>query len=494
MLIIVDTTPIGRILNRFSKDVDVADYSLIFTLRMLTSQFFKTLVAFIMIGMEASVIMLALLPVLIFYYIIQRLYIATSRQLKRIESTTRSPIYNHFAETVHGSAIIRAFGVNDRFIEEYNRRLDINNSCFHSSFTASRWLSIRLEFFGYTIVFFAATFAVLSKDWLSPGLAGLAISYSLNISTVVSMFIRCVTDLETNIVSIERIVEYSELQEEARYRGHSGHLDDRWPSRGEIRFDDYSTRYREGMPPVLHNVSFVIQPGEKVGIVGRTGAGKSSICLALFRLIEPCGGRIFIDNIDITGLGLFELRSKITIIPQDPELFTGSLRLNLDPFELSSDEQIWQALEVAHLKDYVVKQAQGLALPVVEGGENMSVGQRQLLCLARAVLRKNKILVMDEATSGKVHTFHTNHQTNHVVYLFTIAIDIETDELVQKTIRQEFADCTIVTIAHRLNTVIDYDRILVLGDGRVLEFDQPQALLANEASVFHSMAKAANLV
>ena len=241
-----------------------------------------------------------------------------------------------------------------------------------------------------------------------------------------------------------------------------------WPTNGCILFNKYSTRYREGLELVLKQMSFEIKAGHRVGVVGRTGAGKSSLTLALFRLIESAHGSIHIDGVDISQLGLYDLRSRLTIIPQDPVLFTGTLRLNLDPFEKHSDQQIWTALELAHLKPFIVCLEAGLNHPVSEGGENLSVGQKQLICLARALLRKSKIIVLDEATA---------------------AVDIETDELIQQTIRKEFNDCTIVTIAHRINTILDYDRVLVMNEGQVAEYDSPQVLLNNYNSIFFSMAK-----
>lgn len=241
-----------------------------------------------------------------------------------------------------------------------------------------------------------------------------------------------------------------------------------WPSKGKINFNGYSTRYRDGLELVLKEISFEIKGGHRVGVVGRTGAGKSSLTLALFRLVEAADGRITIDGVDIGQLGLYDLRSRITIIPQDPVLFTGTLRLNLDPFEKHSDADLWTALELAHLKPFVEGLDEGLSHPVSEGGENLSVGQKQLICLARAVLRKSKVIVLDEATA---------------------AVDIETDELIQQTIRREFNDCTIVTIAYRLNTILDYDRVLVMNRGTIAEYDSPSNLINDHNSIFHSMAK-----
>lgn len=245
-----------------------------------------------------------------------------------------------------------------------------------------------------------------------------------------------------------------------------------WPKDGEVQFQDYATRYREGLDLIIKDITVSVAPGEKVGIVGRTGAGKSSLMLSLFRIIEPAQGTILIDGVDVTKIGLHDLRSKLTIIPQDPVLFSGTVRTNLDPFKSKSDEDIWAALELSHLKNFVSGLDRGLEHEVQEGGENLSVGQRQLLCLARALLRKSKVLVLDEATA---------------------AVDMETDSLIQQTIRREFAGSTILTIAHRLNTIMDYDRILVLEQGRVAEFDTPANLLSAENSIFYGMAKDAGL-
>ena len=388
-------------MNRFSKDIDTADMSLMMSIRMLITGIFRTVVAFTMISLETPLILVAVFPLAVIYYLVQRIYIGTSRQLKRNDSNSLSPIYNHFTETINGSTSIRAFGATEQFINESNQRVDNNFMCYYPSFTAQRWLNIRLEFLGCCIVFIASLFAVLSRNTLSPGIAGLAISYSMSLTTILRLFINSMTDLETNIVSIERIVEYTKTPTEAELFDDDNKPSLEWPQMGSIKFDNYSTRYREGLDLILKNINVELKPNEKVGIVGRTGAGKSSLTLALFRLIEPVNGTIIIDNIDIKKLGLYDLRSRLTIIPQDPALFTGTLRMNLDPFESYSDMQIWRALESAHLKDFVDSLASGLNYQISEGGDNLSVGQKQLVCLARALLRRSKILVLDEATAGK---------------------------------------------------------------------------------------------
>ena len=302
--------------------------------------------------------------------------------------------------------------------------------------------------------------------------AGLIISYSLTLTEVLNWLVRQAVDLENNIVAVERIKEYSEITNEPDWTTVAPPPSN-WPAYGSIQFKQYSMRYREGLGLVLKSVYANIKGGEKIGIVGRTGSGKSSLTVALFRLVEPASGSIIIDGIDISKIGLHELRTKLTIIPQDPVLFSGTLRINLDPFQHHSDEDIWNALKLAHLHEFVNSLEAGLQNEIAEGGENMSIGQRQLICLARALLRKTKVLILDEATA---------------------AIDLETDDLIQATIRSEFKDCTILTIAHRLNTIMDYDRIMVLDNGSLIEFDSPKTLVEDQNSIFHSMVTKSGLV
>ncbi|RWS30840.1 multidrug resistance-associated protein 1-like protein [Leptotrombidium deliense] len=468
-----DTTPLGRILNRFSKDIDSADVTLRFNLRMLISQFCRTVSSLVIISMETPIFLVTVIPLGIIYYMVQKYYVTTSRQLKRIESTTRSPIYSHFSETVTGSTSIRAYGASEQLIQECHNRIDINHSSYFSSIAANRWLETRLQFLGYIIIFLAAIFAVVLRDKLSPGIAGLSISYSLTITMTLNMLVRASSDVETNMVAVERCLEYNKTPVEAPQYIESKKPKDNWPQKGGIKLVDYSTRYRDGLKLVLNKINCEINPGEKIGIVGRTGAGKSSLTLALFRLIEPTEGTIIVDDVDVCEIGLHDLRSRLTIIPQDPVLFTGTLRMNLDPFSKYSDEQVWKSLELAHLKSFVASLGAGLSYEISEGGENLSVGQRQLVCLARALLRKSKILVLDEATA---------------------AVDYETDELIQATIRKEFENSSVVTIAHRLNTIMDYDRLIIVDNGSIIEFDSPKNLLENTQSYFYSMAKDSGLV
>nr|XP_014086909.1 multidrug resistance-associated protein 1 isoform X2 [Bactrocera oleae] len=467
-----DTTPAGRILSRFSKDVDVLDTKLPQLIDDCLWCGFQVLATIAVISMSTPIFLAVIIPIGFLYYFAQRFYVASSRQLMRLESVSRSPIYTHFSETITGVTTIRAYTVQDRFIDESDNRVDKNQVCKYPSLIANRWLAVRLEMVGNLIILFASLFAVLGGQ-SNPGLVGLSVSYALQVTQTLNWLVRMTSDIETNIVAVERIKEYGETKQEAPWELENSKVPRDWPMEGQVVFENFKVRYREGLDLVLRGITFTIRGGEKVGIVGRTGAGKSSLTLSLFRIIESAAGRIFIDGVDIATLGLHMLRSRLTIIPQDPVLFSGTLRINLDPFEVKSDDELWKALELSHLKTFVKTLPAGLNHEISEGGENLSVGQRQLVCLARALLRKTRVLVLDEATA---------------------AVDLETDDLIQKTIRSEFKECTVLTIAHRLNTIMDSDKVIVLDKGEVTEFASPVELLDNPKSAFYSMAKDANLV
>ncbi|KAM6951720.1 ATP-binding cassette sub-family C member 3 isoform 1-T1 [Aplochiton taeniatus] len=466
-----ESTPTGRVLNRFSKDVDTIDTHIPDNIDIWMRTFWYTLNVLLVCSVLTPMFLLVIAPLMVFYWWVQRFYVATSRQLKRLESISRSPIYSHFSETVTGSSVIRAYGRHSAFVLMSDIRVDDNQKSYYPGIVANRWLGVRIEFIGNCIVLFAALFAVIGKATLNPGLVGLSVSYALLVTMSLNWLVRMTSDLESNIVAVERVKEYSETTPEAPWE-----LEDRkppsdWPPRGNVEFNDYSVRYREGLDLVLKNLTLSVKGGEKIGIVGRTGAGKSSMTLCLFRLLEAAGGEITIDGVKISEIGLHDLRSKLTIIPQEPVLFSGTLRMNLDPFEKYSEEELWKALEHSHLHKFVSNQPAKLDLECSEGGENLSVGQRQLVCLARALLRKTRILILDEATA---------------------AIDLETDDLIQSTIRTQFEDCTVFTIAHRLNTIMDYTRVLVLDKGTIVEFDTPTNLMSRRG-IFHGMAKDAGL-
>ncbi|XP_067914713.1 ATP-binding cassette sub-family C member 3 isoform X1 [Heterodontus francisci] len=466
-----DTTPIGRLINRFGKDINVIDEVIPLTFQMFLSTFFNSLSTMIVVMASTPWFTLLIVPLAFVYFFVQRFYVATSRQLKRLESVSRSPIFSHFSETITGSSVIRAYGRENSFILMNDSKVDANQKSYYPGIVSNRWLGIRIEFIGNCIVLFAALFAVIGRAHLNAGIVGLSVSYALQVTMSLNWMVRMTSDLESNIVAVERVKEYSETETEAPWVIENSRPPESWPEVGNVEFVGYSVRYREGLDLVLKDLHLSVQGGEKVGIVGRTGAGKSSMTLCLFRILEAAQGEIIIDGVKIANVGLHDLRSKLTIIPQDPVLFSGTLRMNLDPFNQYSDEEVWKALELSHLKRFVHGLPARLEHECSEGGENLSVGQRQLVCLARALLRKTRILILDEATA---------------------AVDLETDDLIQSTIRTQFDDCTILTIAHRLNTIMDYTRVLVLDKGRIAEFDTPSNLIAQKG-IFYSMAKDAGL-
>ncbi|KAK9889603.1 hypothetical protein WA026_006976 [Henosepilachna vigintioctopunctata] len=466
-----DTTPTGRLLSRFARDIGIVDNKMSTYLFEGVSCFFTVIGTLIVTSYTAPVFIGVIIPLGLVYYLIQKFYIETSRQLKRLESISRSPILSFFGESITGAPLIRAFKEDSNFTYEFERRCDFNNSCYYLSTISNRWMSLRLELLGNLVVFFTVIFGVTAKH-LNAGLIGLSITYALEITETLNYLVRLVSELETNIVSVERIQEYTEAPQEASWDNLDAKIQPSWPSKGVVEFRKFGVRYRPGLELVLRDVSFITRENEKIGIVGRTGAGKSSLTLSLFRILEAAEGKILIDDVDIASMGLQTLRSRITIIPQDAVLFTGSLRLNLDPYNKYNDKEIWQTLEHSHLKSFVQTFPDGLEHMVSEGGENFSLGQKQLICLGRALLRKTKVLILDEATA---------------------AVDLETDNLIQNTIRNEFKDCTVLTIAHRLNTIMDYDRVIVLDRGTIEEYDTPTNLMKYRG-LFYCMCRDAGIV
>ncbi|KAI0981127.1 hypothetical protein GJ496_010450 [Pomphorhynchus laevis] len=467
-----DTTPIGRIINRFSKDIDIVDYSLPASLRSAISTFITILSTLVIITIANPIFLAIAFPIAILFYFLQRFYIRASRQLRRIESVTRSPIYSHFSESIQGLQCIRAANLSEAFTEKNHHLNDINITAYYPSILVNRWLAMILETLANIIVFATCIMAVTSKSKEISGLAGLSISNALGITQALNWVVRMISEIETNIVGVERVIEYCEIDSEPPWEAEDVHLDKDWPKDGVIDIKNYSLRYREGLDPALRDITMRIKSGEKVGLVGRTGAGKSSLTAGLFRLVETVDGHISIDNQIIQNLGLHQLRSKITVLPQDPVIFSGTLRSNLDPFNEYDDDKVWDALKNSNMDDFVSKLPSKLNYQITEAGENLSCGQRQLFCLTRALLRKSKILVLDEATA---------------------AVDMETDDIIQSTIRSEFKDCTIITIAHRINTIMDYDRIAVFDHGELKEFGTPNELLLQHDSDFSSLVKDANL-
>ncbi|ORZ33398.1 P-loop containing nucleoside triphosphate hydrolase protein [Catenaria anguillulae PL171] len=464
-----DTTPMGRILSRLSKDQDAMDNTLVDSVKMFFSTLTTCLSTFVLMIVATPIFALPLVPLLVVYWYIQLFYRSTSRELKRLDSISRSPLYAGFAETLTGLTTIRAYREEARFRDVNQQAIDFNNRPYYMQICAQRWLSIRLESIGSALIFFAGLFGVINIGGTSVELVGLSLSYALSVTSNLNWCVRQAVEVETQMNSVERIWHYAEkLESEAPAITDVSPPTPSWPDKGEIKFSDVTMAYRKELDPVLKKINVTIPAGSKVGIVGRTGSGKSSSIVALFRLVELREGKIEIDGLDIAKLGLHELRSRLAIIPQEPTLFTGSIRSNLDRFNQATDDLLWECLDRAGLKPYVQSLAEKLDAPVEEGGGNLSVGQRQLLCLARSMVRKSNVLVMDEATAS---------------------CDYETDKQIQRAIRRDFAHATVLTIAHRLNTIIDYDRIAVLSNGELVEFASPHELLQRPDSLFTALVE-----
>ncbi|CAH9134081.1 unnamed protein product [Cuscuta epithymum] len=459
-----DSTPAGRILNRVSIDQSVIDLDIPFRLGGFAA---TTIQLLGIVGVMTEVtwqILLLVIPMALACLWMQKYYMASSRELVRIVSIQKSPIIHLFGESIAGAATIRGFGQEKRFMKRNLYLLDCFTRPFFCSIAAIEWLCLRMELLSTFVFSFCMVLLVsFPVGSIDPSMAGLAVTYGLNLNARLSRWILSFCKLENKIISLERIHQYCELLSEAPVVIDSSRPPLSWPEEGNIELFDLKVRYKENLPTVLHGISCRFPGGNKIGIVGRTGSGKSTLIQALFRLVEPAGGRITIDNIDISNIGLHDLRSRLSIIPQDPALFEGTIRGNLDPLEENTDEQIWQALDKSQLGEIIRQKEQKLDAPVLENGDNWSVGQRQLVSLGRALLKQARILVLDEATAS---------------------VDSATDNLIQKIIRTEFKDCTVLTIAHRIPTVIDSDLVLVLSDGRIAEFDTPSRLLEDKSSMF----------
>ncbi|GMH87232.1 hypothetical protein TrST_g6248 [Triparma strigata] len=471
-----DTTPLGRILNRFSKDTYTLDQQMSATVRMYLGTLSSVIGTLIVISTVTPWFLITLPPILVFYLSQQRYFTKTYRELKRLDSVSRSPIYALFGETLEGVATIRAFKAQPILKKRIMRLLDENQTAFWLTFSAQCWLAVRLELAGTAIITFACLCTVLQHSSQAgnetfAGAAGLSISFALSVTQSLNWSVRMSSDLEAQMVSVERINQYVRDVEPEAPRDMP--MDENLPRdfpKGEIVFENAKLRYRPGLPLVLKGLSLTIPAGSKVGVVGRTGAGKSTLMIALLRLVELAEGRINIDGVDCSKLGLHLLRSKLAIVPQDPVLFSGSIRSNLDPFESFPDSRLVEILaRVGLMGGEGNERINGLDDQVEEDGSNFSVGQRQLIVIARALLSECSIVLMDEATA---------------------AIDVDTDEKIQQAMRTEFKNATCITVAHRINTIMDSTHILVMGDGMKLEFDSPAALLAKEGGVFRELVDA----
>ncbi|GJJ76701.1 hypothetical protein EMPS_09060 [Entomortierella parvispora] len=507
-----DKTPIGRVVNRFSADLEEVDEQVMQGLRQFINGIIKLVGIIFVISVNSPAFLIAAVFIVGIYGLIGALYVPISRDLKRLNSNSRSPILNHFNETLTGLTTIRAYGFERRFKTKNIKNLDDNNRTFFLLWSANRWLTWRVDFVGALVAFITGILVLGSWGLLAPGWAALSLMYSLSFTQTIVWLIRTHAENEMAMNSVERVSEYMDLEEEPEAIIHGSRPPPSWPHSGDIQIKNLSMRYSADTPEVLKNVSLHIQAGEKVGVVGRTGSGKSTLAISLFRFMEPTQGSITIDGIDISTIGLLDLRSNLTIIPQDAVLFKGTLRFNLDPFGERKDEDLWQALRQSHLipesahlenassadstpavvpveqespsadattKDKKDSDAASeneivdptkitLDTPVKENGANFSQGQRQLIALARALVRRSRIIIMDEATAS---------------------VDFETDLKIQKTIREEMADATIVTIAHRIRTIADFDRVVVMHQGEIVEYDRPWVLMNQENSQFRQLCE-----
>lgn len=464
-----DTNPAGRILNRFSRDTEIMDATLSASLIQFIGCVATYLSILVVISLATRWFAIAILPISIIYFFIQRYYIPTARELQRIESISRSPIYSRFSETLLGVATIRAYRKAKYFLDISDQSMQDNANAYMTQKAASAWLAMRLDFIGLLITTLTGVLCI--QGGIEPGLAGLALVYALDLTRYLKHGTAMASKAEADFNSAERIIQYLEPPTEAdddTPPSTMAQLGKDWPGEGSICAEKVTMRYRPETPLVLKGVSFDIKGGEKVGLVGRTGSGKSSLFLVLFRMVEPEAGRILIDGVDTKTIGLHLLRSKLSIIPQDPFMFSGTVRHNLDPFQQYQDQELWKVLEDVGLKEVIAGFETKLETAVVDNGANFSQGQKQLFCMARAMLRRSRILMMDEATAS---------------------VDPQSDALIQGAIRSVFSQCTLLTIAHRLNTIMDSDRVIVMQDGVVVENDEPDHLLQLHEGIFTSMVE-----
>ncbi|XP_059361142.1 ATP-binding cassette sub-family C member 9-like isoform X4 [Carassius carassius] len=462
-----DVTPLGQILNRFSADTNIIDQHIPQTLESLTRSILLCLSAIGVIAFVTPAFLIALVPLMVAFYFIQKYFRVASKDLQDLDDSTQLPLLCHFSETAEGLTTIRAFRHEARFKQRMLELTDTNNTAYLFLSAANRWLEVRTDYLGAVIVLTAAVAAIWTSS--QSGLVGLGLTYALTVTNYLNWVVRNLADLEVQMAAVKKVNSFLSTESE-NYEGsmNVSQVPEDWPQHGEIKIQDLCVRYDTMLKPVLKHVNAHINPGQKVGICGRTGSGKSSLSLAFFNMVDVFDGKIVIDGIDICKLPLQTLRSRLSIILQDPVLFSGSIRLNLDPECTCTDDRLWEALEIAQLKNMVKALPGGLDAVVTEGGENFSVGQRQLFCLARAFVRKSSILIMDEATAS---------------------IDMATENILQKVVMTAFADRTVVTIAHLVSSILEAEQVLVFESGTLVESDSAPNLLAQEDSLFSILVR-----
>ncbi|CAH8381533.1 unnamed protein product [Eruca vesicaria subsp. sativa] len=459
-----DSTPSGRVMNRASTDQSAVDLIIPYEFGAVAITVIQLIGIIGVMSQVSWLVFLVFIPVVAASIWYQRYYIAAARELSRLVGVSKAPLIQHFSETISGSTTIRSFNQESRFRGD---NMSLNDGFSRPKFYlagAMEWLCFRLDMLSSLIFAFSLVFLIsIPTGVIDPSLAGLAVTYGLNLNTLQAWLIWTLCNLENKIISVERILQYASVPSEPPLVIESNRPEQSWPSRGEVDIHDLQVRYAPHMPLVLRGITCTFKGGLRTGIVGRTGSGKSTLIQTLFRIVEPSGGEIKIDGVNILTIGLHDLRLRLSIIPQDPTMFEGTVRSNLDPLEEYTDDQIWEALDKCQLGDEVRKKEQKLDSSVSENGENWSMGQRQLVCLGRVLLKRSKILVLDEATAS---------------------VDTATDNLIQKTLREHFSDCTVITIAHRISSVIDSDMVLLLSNGIIEEYDSPVKLLENKSSSF----------
>ncbi|XP_043470081.1 probable multidrug resistance-associated protein lethal(2)03659 isoform X1 [Leptopilina heterotoma] len=458
----------GRIMNRFSRDMGTVDRFLPASLVEVTKVGLLILAVSIICTISNPWLLIPIVVLAWIFYALKRVYLKTTRDIKRLEGITSSPVFNHLIATLQGLTTIRTFNAEESLVKEFDNHQDLHSTALYLSLSCSHAFTYYLEILSVIYIAIVIYLFLLIDFGQSTATIGLVISQCIFLSGMIHWGIIEAANLENQMTSVERIVEYTKVEEEENMNcDYDNSVSNEWPKQGIIEFKNVTLRYNPTKKPVLKDFNFIIESREKVGIVGRTGAGKSSLITALFRLAH-LEGEIYIDRVATSKLRLDDLRSRLSIIPQEPFLFVGSLRMNLDPFDEFNDEDLWSALNDVELKEMIVKMDAGLGMRVSDGGSNFSVGERQLLCLARAILRKNRILILDEATAN---------------------VDPRTDDLIQKTIRKRFMDCTVLIIAHRLNTIMDCDKIIVLDSGFLEEMDHPYKLLNRGTGLFYEMVQ-----